>query len=93
MLDLGHLTIASRRLGFQIENYKNAGRRPPFRGRMNAVRFQPTINYIFFWLHLVIDGKNKILLLQYYYHIVWIPKYRRKVLVGAVKTDLETAHP
>jgi putative transposase len=24
------------------------------------------------------------------YHLVWIPKYRRKVLVGAIKADLET---
>lgn len=23
------------------------------------------------------------------YHLVWIPKYRRKVLVGAIKADLE----
>ena len=25
------------------------------------------------------------------YHLVWIPKYRRKVLVGAIKADLETS--
>ena len=25
------------------------------------------------------------------YHLVWIPKYRRKVLVGTIKADLETA--
>jgi putative transposase len=25
------------------------------------------------------------------YHLVWIPKYRRKVLVGTVKADLEIA--
>jgi putative transposase len=25
------------------------------------------------------------------YHLVWIPKYRRKVLVGQIKADLETA--
>ena len=23
------------------------------------------------------------------YHLVWIPKYRRKVLVGTIKADLE----
>jgi putative transposase len=25
------------------------------------------------------------------YHLVWIPKYRRQVLVGQIKADLETA--
>lgn len=25
------------------------------------------------------------------YHLVWIPKYRRTVLVGTIKADLETA--
>jgi putative transposase len=27
------------------------------------------------------------------YHLVWIPKYRRNVLVGQIKSDLEVAIP
>jgi putative transposase len=52
--------------------------------------FQPADSYIPFGLQLLME-KTRYAYYNINYHLVWIPKYRGKVLVGQINADLETA--